>query len=69
MYTISDLSNEKIIGNFYAEEMSKAQGDIFIVEEIIEEKIKNKQKWVLVKWEGYPDSENSWIKYNDLIDK
>ena len=69
MYTISDLSNEKIIGNFYAEEMSKAQGEIFIVEEILEEKIKNKQKWVLVKWEGYPDSENSWIKHDDLISK
>ena len=69
MYTLSDLNDEKIKGNFYPEEMSLVTGDIFIVEKVLREKTENKSKWVFVKWEGYPESENSWIKKEDLINQ
>lgn len=67
MYTISDMKGDKIVGNFYPEELSLVKGDIYIVEKILDEKMKSRKKWVLVKWEGYPDSENSWIKKSDLV--
>ena len=67
MYSISDLKGEKIVGNFYPQELSLIKGEIYIVEKILKEKTENKQKWYFVKWEGYPDSENSWIKKKDLV--
>ncbi|GAA5921705.1 hypothetical protein JCM1841_007097 [Sporobolomyces salmonicolor] len=32
----------------------------FVVEAIVDEKGKGAQRWFLVKWEGYPDSDNTW---------
>jgi hypothetical protein len=36
------------------------------VEEIIDERIFRRKKQYLIKWLGYPVSENSWIDARDL---
>jgi hypothetical protein len=36
------------------------------VEEIIDERISRRKKQYLIKWVGYPVSENSWVNAKDL---
>jgi hypothetical protein len=38
----------------------------FEVEEIIDERTYRKKKQYLVKWSGYPASDNSWVDAEDL---
>jgi hypothetical protein len=38
----------------------------FEVEEIIDERTYQKKKQYLVKWSGYPTSDNSWVDAKDL---
>lgn len=67
MYTVSDLNEQKILGNFYAEELSVVKGDVFLVEKIVKRKKINNIKYVLVKWEGFPSSYNTWEKESSII--
>lgn len=67
MYTVSDLENQKILGNFYAEELSAVKGDVFLVEKIVDRKKIRNIKHVLVKWEGFPSSYNTWEKESSII--
>ena len=63
-YKVKDLNNEVIEGSFYEQELSPTTQDIFRIEKIIRRDYKNKQ--ALVKWKGYSDKFNSWIKFKDL---
>lgn len=40
--------------------MASSDGELYDVERIIERRIKGGKNEYLVKWEGYPDSHNSW---------
>lgn len=62
MYTLIDLENNIIRGNFYASQLSKVMGDTFLVEKILKRKIVSNIPMVYVKWEGFPSSYNSWIQ-------
>lgn len=66
MYTLKDLKDETIKGNFYPEELSLVKGEVYIVEKIVREKMVNRKKWFFVKWEGFPEEYNSWVKKEDL---
>ena len=60
MYTLKDLNNIEIHGNFYPEELSIVKGNVFKIDKILKTaKIRGVKK-NFVKWEGYPDSYNSW---------
>ena len=67
MYTIADAEKNNILGNFYAEELSLVKGNIFNIEKIIRKKKIDGVEWGLIKWEGFPHSENTWEKINDII--
>ena len=67
MYTVIDAEKNEIKGNFYAEELSLVEGSIFLIEKIIKKKKINNQEWGLIKWEGFPHSENTWEKLSDII--
>ena len=67
MYTIKDLEDNTIVGNFYAEELSLVKGNVFLVEKIIKKKKIGKITWAFVKWEGFPPSYNTWEKEKDII--
>lgn len=63
LYKVSDLSGEEILGFFYSQELQKIQiPSLFIIEKII----KTEPTRVLVKWEGYSDKFNSYVKKSDL---
>ena len=59
------LLRRKIVGSFYEPELKKTSQDIFRIEKVLEKRGHIK---VLVKWLGYPDSFNSWIDAEDVID-
>ena len=72
LYEIQDLNDENIDGFFYTEELTGVGStrltaeQEFIVECIIQSKEQGKKKQLLVKWVGYPEKFNSWIKATDL---
>ena len=45
------------------------EDDIYMIEEILKTKVKRKKRYFLVKWEGYPHSENTWEPEENLDSK
>lgn len=70
LYKLKDLNNESIKGNFYKEELQKinlkSNDELYKIEKIIRTEGTGKNKKLLVKWLGFPDSFNSYIKASDL---
>jgi len=66
-YKIQDLNGENIEGTFYEQELQKSKQEIFRIEKIIKTRTKKGKKEILVKWEGYNDSFNSWIPFNTQV--
>lgn len=74
-FRISDFNGELLEGVFYQQELTpvrfdaegrqkhKGKGQIYAVEEVLDEEIrKDGKKYLYVKWRGYPDSDNTWIR-------
>ena len=69
MYKLKYYDNDIIEGYIYEAELQPAYIDDETVYKV--EKIINKRKGVkevLVKWKGWPDKYNSWVKERDLKD-
>lgn len=63
-YILKDGKGEEIAGCFYSEELQKSsEPNVFLVEKVI----RRRGNRVLVKWLGFPPSENSWIAADDLL--
>lgn len=69
VYRIKDLNDEPIEGVFYENEMVKVikTDDIYRIERVIATRTRHGVKEQLVKWDGYPDSFNQWIKASDMV--
>lgn len=71
-YVLTDLNGEEIDGFFYPQELSivaKKRMQIdqeFKIERIVASKGKGSNKQHLVKWVGYPEKFNSWVKASDI---
>lgn len=68
VYRIRDLADEEIHGVFYEEELQKVtkSDEVYLVEKIVKQRKTKKGIEYLVKWLGYPDKFNSWIRAEDL---
>lgn len=72
IYELEDLKKELIDGFFYAEELTLVSPrrlddeQTFKIERIIQTKGRGKNKQVLVKWLGYGNEFNSWIKASEV---
>lgn len=68
MVTLKDHKGEEIQGNFYADEIQKIgrDDDVYEVEKVIRKKRKDGEIWCLVKWLGYGDDFNSWVRERDI---
>jgi hypothetical protein len=71
MYKLEDWSGKVLEGSFYDEELQAIDKDLqgyWKVEKVlITETQKNGKKKHFVKWQGYPNSMNSWVKDEDMI--
>ena len=68
MYTLKDYQGEEIEGSFYRHEIEPIiqEDDVYMVEKIIRRQQRHGERWVLVKWLGYPSSMNSWVRQSEV---
>ena len=59
---ITDSDGEEIKGTFYEPELQKTTQNVYRIEKVI----RKRGKKALVKWMGYPESQNSWVNVSDL---
>ena len=67
-YNLKDYHGEVIEGSFYRHEIEPIikDDDVFMIEKIIRRQKRQGEKWMMVKWAGYPSSMNSWVRQADL---
>jgi hypothetical protein len=70
MYKVKDSNQEEIHGSFYPEELQRVdrKEEIYQIDAILDERGRGKKKEVLVAWQGYPDTFNSWVPASSLRD-
>ena len=60
MFTLS-TSDKLYIANFRSEtRMTDESVDRYEIERIVEKRYRNARLEYLIKWRGYPDSQNTW---------
>lgn len=59
-------SSEKIDGTFYEREITLATHKDFKIEKILRTRKKGAKTEYFVKWVGFPNSQNSWVKKADI---
>ena len=67
-YNLKDYQSDEIEGSFYRHEIEPIikDDDVFMIEKIIRRQKRQGEKWMMVKWAGYPSSMNSWVRQADL---
>ena len=66
VYKIRDLRGEEVRGSWYPEQLQPiAQLTQYRIERILQRRGKGARQEFLVKWLGWPDAVNSWIKARD----
>ena len=68
-YKVKDLKGTVLEGTFYEQEVQKVvkNNNIYKIESILKKRKRKKHQEYFVKWLGYPDSFNSWIRERDLV--
>lgn len=59
---------EKLVGGFYAHELTPVNSNIFKVEKVIKQRKVRGQLQYFVKWKGYDNTHNSWIEASDITE-
>lgn len=68
VYSLVDMADEAILGTFYGYELKKTQIPNFArIEKVIQKKKEKGVDWIKVKWVGYDNKFNSWIKQSDSV--
>ena len=72
MVTLKDYHDDPIEGGFYADEIQKIardkDDDVYAVEKVIRQQRRHGVIWYYVKWLGYDNSFNSWIRKSDVTE-
>ena len=70
MVTLKDHKGETIEGNFYKDKVQKIarekDDDVYEVEKVIRQKRNDVEIWYFVKWLGYDNDFNSWVRKRDV---
>ncbi|GBM28021.1 hypothetical protein AVEN_27414-1 [Araneus ventricosus] len=64
-FELQDLKSEAIKGRFYAEELqkiSKRSDNYWLIEKVLKTKGRGRKKEYYVKWKGFDNRFNSWVK-------
>ena len=62
--SLKDLKGENIEGSFYEQELKKSSQKVFRIEKVLKQD--TKKKLAFVKWKGYNEMFNSWVKLSEL---
>ncbi|GFX60957.1 uncharacterized protein TNCV_1897171 [Trichonephila clavipes] len=68
-YALQDFNSKEIDGRFYNEELQKidkSTNGYWAIEKIIQTKGRGPSRRLFVKWVGFPDSQNSWIRADQI---
>ncbi len=66
-YRVADESGEPLEGSFYAQELQKVSTpEVYLIDTILDQKGRGRNRQYLVHWKGYPKSFDSWVKAKDL---
>ncbi|GFW07460.1 uncharacterized transposon-derived protein F54H12.3 [Trichonephila clavipes] len=68
-YALQDFNSKEIDGRFYNEELQKidkSTNGYWAIEKIIQTKGRGPSRRLFVKWVGFPDSQNSWIRVDQI---
>ena len=65
-YSIKDLKGENIEGSFYLPELQKSSQEVLRIDRVFKQD--SKKKLDFVKWKGYDDRFNSWVKLSEIKD-
>ena len=71
MYRLKDLKDEDVKGLFYTSALQKVDKDensLWFIGRVLKRRKRNKNVELLVKWQGFPDTFNSWVDANDIKD-
>lgn len=70
VYRIEDMSHQPIEGTFYEAELKRVRirkSTVYKIDKILETRRFRGSDKLLVKWLGYPSSQNSWVNKKDII--
>ncbi|GFT56901.1 chromo domain-containing protein [Trichonephila clavipes] len=68
-YALQDFNSKEIDGRFYNKELQKVDkstNGYWAIEKIIQTKGRGPSCRLFVKWVGFPDSQNSWIRADQI---
>lgn len=68
MYYLRSMNtDDEIEGAFYAEELQRQRGDVWKVEQVLNERTRRGVREVLVKWKYFDARHNSWIPRRNIV--
>ena len=68
MYYLRSLDTEEFIqGAFYAEELQRQRGDIWKIEAVLDERVRNGVPEIFVKWKYFSPRWNSWVPRRNVV--
>ena len=69
VYKLMDYNDEAVKGSCYPEEIQEISDNQYRIEKVLRRRtIPDGTKELFVRWEGWPDKYNSWIKDTDKYD-
>ena len=66
-YLRSTDSGDFIDGGFYANELQRQRGDVYKIEQVLQERRRGRRRELLVKWKYFGPRWNSWVNANDVV--
>ena len=68
VYTLKDFDGEAVRGHWYPEELQPITHNEYKVERVLKRRTgEDGSRESFVKWQGWPEKFNSWIKDTDYI--
>ena len=67
VYELADAHGEPVIGTFDANDLQLGIPQSVYKFSILKTRIHKGKKEYFVQWDGYPSSDNSWVREEDLV--